>query len=158
MSGEAARQGASADRRGLARFLPVSEVSAWAYGCWTRHGCHESDAGMGMIRQEGERVIHKGLKTAFMGVATLTRFACEMDPGSTLRPGTSPGWFFTSPSHHHVHDLAQPADARLSRVLRAPAWLLCPVPDLLRSPAPGRDVRQLHARPRSPRSPSCRFH
>ena len=27
VSGEAAHQGASADRRGLARFLPVSEVS-----------------------------------------------------------------------------------------------------------------------------------
>ena len=62
VSGEAARQGASADRRGLARFLPVSELSAWAYGCGVRHGCSESDAGMGMIRQEGERVIHSSSK------------------------------------------------------------------------------------------------
>ena len=32
VSGEAAHQGASADRRGLARFLPVSEGSVLAYG------------------------------------------------------------------------------------------------------------------------------
>tara|TARA_R110001583_G_scaffold8777_2_gene41558 strand:+ start:3963 stop:4136 length:174 start_codon:yes stop_codon:yes gene_type:complete len=32
VSGEAAHQGASADRRGLARFLPVSELSILAYG------------------------------------------------------------------------------------------------------------------------------
>ena len=57
-SGEAARQGASADRRGLARFLPVSKLSAWDQSCRVRYDCRENDAGMGMIRQEGERVIH----------------------------------------------------------------------------------------------------